>query len=265
MLQAFVDESAEKNNLFVMAGYIASSEQWLSFSDGWQRILDLKEHPHRPIDKFKMRRLTHGRGLRRAEMFYQVIETHVVAAFSCTIDTAGLSRSVRGFPWPSWISEPERLANPYYFAFKAITEGVAQFQEYFKLFEPVHFVFDEHSSKVPCLEGWDLIKQNSRSEVAKYLGDVPAFKNEEDALPLQAADLYAYWVRRWEVDGNKQGIQDLAFPWKAAVDIPRLAASFVEDDFTKEWEKSVAVHTLRRAGVPDAAILLSSKPKLNIR
>lgn len=266
MLQAFVDESGNgAPDYFVMAGYVSTTEMWLTFINDWQRLLDLNDHPHRPMTRLKMSQMTHDRGLRRAEMFYRVIEENVLSAFSVTIDVAGMRKALNEFKWPDWVVEREKLSNPYYFAFQAIADGLAQVQGYFKLLEPVDFVFDEATTKVPCIEGWDLIKTNSSPDVARYLGDTPIFRREEDLLPLQAADLYAYWVRKWAIEGNEHGVDRLDFPWKAENDIPRFERIFREDDFKQQLDRSILVHTLRRSGVGNAARILSKKAEFTIR
>ena len=247
-----------------MAGYVAPVENWLAFSDEWQKILDLNEHPHRPMKKAKMRAMRHPRGLKRAEMFYRVIEAHAVAAFSCTIDAAGMRQALAEFPWPSWVINPGKLANPYYFAFQAITESLAVVQEEFGLFEPVDFVFDEISCKSPCIDGWMDIKKFSRPEISKYLGHTPIFRPEEELLGLQAADLYANWVHSWALKDDEEAIKNLDFAWKANFDIPRFNRSFGKDDFLMEWRRGLLVHQLRNAGVRNAHEILSTAPTATI-
>jgi hypothetical protein len=41
MLQAFIDESYD-DDLYVMAGWVATAAQWAAFSDEWQQFLDMK-------------------------------------------------------------------------------------------------------------------------------------------------------------------------------------------------------------------------------
>jgi hypothetical protein len=251
MLQAFVDECARQDgSVFVMAGYVAPVENWLAFSDDWQKVLDLSEHPHRPMAKAKMRNLRHPRGLRRSEMFYRVIEKHAVAAFSCTLDAKGMREGLAEIQWPDWMLNPEKLSNPYYFAFQLILESLAVAQEHFGIFEPVDFVFDEISCKAACLQGWEDMKKYSSPAVSKYFGNTPIFRPEEAYLPLQAADLY--------------GVHKLSFPWEPKVDIPRVARTLVKEDFKREWRKGLLVHQLRAAGVRNAHTILARMPKVEI-
>jgi hypothetical protein len=46
VLQAFIDESYSNDGTYVLAGYIASVEEWASFSREWQELL-----PYGTLDK----------------------------------------------------------------------------------------------------------------------------------------------------------------------------------------------------------------------
>jgi hypothetical protein len=258
MLQAFVDESVQDRSLFVMAGYVAPVDKWLQFSTAWQQILDLREGRHRPIATFKMRRLTHARGLHRAAMFYKVIEDYASACFSVRLDLNGMRRALVRAKWPEELIGLDKLSTPYFFAFKAVAEGIAQLQPQLGLYEPVDLIFDEHTSKGPCIAGWDHFKEHASPDMAQYLGSTPAFRSEEEYLPLQAADLYAYWARKWAVDGVTDGVARLAFPWTIKREIPRFAASFYEEQFTAVFENELA--TLKVRFPEDAAFLDSGAP-----
>ena len=243
MLQAYVDESIKDGELFVMAGYVSTLEKWLEFSEEWQAELDYSVRPHRPMKAFKMQARMHTRGLQRAERFYRIIEKYALCAFSVQLDISGLKAAVKKVDWPKTIKNPEALGNPYHFAFKATVESLAVVQEeYLKLVEPVKFIFDDHTSKGPCIEGWDSLKDSSSPDVQKYLSGTPGFEKDEEYLPLQSADLYAHWVRHWRINGMADGIRDLKFAWKAEKDIPRFDRQFGEEDFIHEFNRMIRVY-----------------------
>jgi hypothetical protein len=172
MLQAYIDESGTgaQDGAFVMAGYIAPAEVWSEkFVPDWQKLLDMRGPHYITIDSFKMNEMLGD--LERCGWFYRVIENHVTAAVSCTVKISDLKKAVREFPWPSWIYNIRVLTNPYYFAFKAITDMLAQHQNQLRITEPVDFIFDDIMyEKKACLLAWDSIKRNSRPEVAKLNG-----------------------------------------------------------------------------------------------
>ena len=57
MLCAYLDESVDAGNVFVMAGYIASAAQWAAFSEEWASLLKLGPPHFRRISEFKMREM----------------------------------------------------------------------------------------------------------------------------------------------------------------------------------------------------------------
>lgn len=263
MLRVFIDESGEKQELFVMAGYVVPAENCTNLSNEWRRLLDLDSPPYQPLARFKMKDLNRTKaGLQRAELFYRAIEQYAACAFSVAIDVQGLRQSIGKFPWPSWVTDIHRIENPYYFAFKAAVQSVAMLMNESGLTGPVEFNFDDHTSKGKCLEGWGLLKASMSVDLSRHFCEAPIFNKEEDELLLQTADLYAFWVREWIADGTHDGVKNLNFPWETKVQMLRMAVLFVEADFTREWERAAAVDVVRRAGVHNAAQLLSGRPTI---
>lgn len=241
MLQAFCDESLDSDGFFVMAGYVAPVENWLRFNDQWQGVLDLSEHPYQPIPRFKMSAMSGYRGLRRAEKFYRVIEEHATAAFSVRIDVAAMKRAKVRAKWPVALEDDHAMSNPYYFAFRLVTEGLAKVQSQLGLAQPVDFVFDEHTSSKYCSRAWDSFKDKAPPEFKQYLGAPPIFRKEEEYLPLQAADLYAWWVRKWALAGvDGDGVEHQRFAWKPNKLFPRFHWIFGEEEFVEEYEHELA-------------------------
>jgi len=168
-----------------------------------------------------MSTMARSRAYRRAELFYRVIERHVSAAFSISIPRDDLDAAVAEFNWPEWVVDQDRMTNPYYFAFRCVQEGLARVLRPFNLKGPVQFTFDSHTSGPLCLDHWDLLKASCTPEIASTFAGQPLFRKEEEQLPLQAADLYAFWVRKWKQSGDREAMKHLAFPWTADRDIPR--------------------------------------------
>jgi hypothetical protein len=234
-LNAYIDGSGNGDPQFlVLAGYIAAPTVWNEFSREWKAQLDEADLPY-----FKM----HEQASRPeiAAWFYRIIERHdIKAAISCVIHTDELVKVNRSIKYPSHIINTEEIENPYYFGFKAIIDVLAQHQQALKLAEPVDFIFDEESEKSRVLGGWELIKKNSAPEFAKLMGEIPAYQDDKKTMPLQAADLYAWWILKWERDGFIEAVRDLPFAWKIAKNIPRLAMRFRERDFLKETSIGLA-------------------------
>jgi hypothetical protein len=200
-----------------------------------------------PKQYFKMKEMKHD--LERSGWFYSVIEKHVTAGVSCILSVSGLIKAVREFPWPSWLHNVKVLENPYYSAFKAITDKLAQHQTQLNLTEPVDFIFDNEAEKDQCIGMWDELRQNSREDIRLFMGDTPIYRDDKTTLPLQAADLYAYWVREWNLNGIRDGVEKLKFPWPVERDVPRLHMTFGESDFIEEFKKVFDPAVQKRMGM----------------
>lgn len=74
---------------------------------------------------------------------------------------------------------------------------------------PVEFVFDRQSAKSIILAGWDAYVENRHESIRDQFGTAPRFEDDEEFLPLQAADFLAWWIRYWhegkwhEADGDE--------------------------------------------------------------
>ena len=236
-LNAYIDGSGTGDARFlVLAGYIAAPEVWTEFSNDWKSQLDEARLPY-----FKMHQQASRPEI--AAWFYRVIEKHdIKAALSCVIHTDELVRVNRSIKYPPHIVKTEQIENPYYFGFKAIIDVLAQNQQRLGITEPINFFFDEESEKERTLQGWELMKVASAPEIAKLYGNTPEYKNDKATMALQAADLYAWWVLKWEREGLVDAIRDLPFAWEPKKNIPRLAMRFRERDFLIETSNGLIRH-----------------------
>jgi hypothetical protein len=215
----------------------------VALGSGWIVIFKMNEMSNRP---------------EIAGWFYRVIEEHdVKAAISCVIHTNELIKVNNNIKYPSYVTNTELLDNPYYFGFKAIIDVLAQKQTKLGLHQPVQFVFDDDGEKKRALSAWELIKQNSALQFAALMGDTPIYRDDKNTLPLQAADLYAWWILKWEREGLIEAIRDLPFPWGAQKVIPRLAMRFRERDFLIETSRALARNA---RNVPEFAYAMSILP-----
>ncbi|PDT64465.1 hypothetical protein CO683_37920 [Bradyrhizobium ottawaense] len=217
VLQAYIDGSGtgDKRSL-VLAGYIADADTWASFSDEWKAQLD-----HAQMARFKMFEMKER--LEIAAYFYRLIEKHnIQAAISIAADTAALKKAVRELV-PETVLGRENLENPYYIASRGLIEILAVHQQKFMRWnDPVDFIFDDESEKVHILEMWDWMKVLMNSAAQGRIGSTPIFRPDEKFMPLQAADLYAWWIRKWHNEGNREAIQSYQFPWGCKRDIPQI-------------------------------------------
>jgi hypothetical protein len=69
-----------------------------------------------------------------------------------------------------------------------------------KLDDAIDFIFDDQIDKKDRLiAAWDSFKKMGHPTFKHLMGDTPAFRDDKNVLPLQAADLHAWLVRkRWD-------------------------------------------------------------------
>ncbi|MDE8650971.1 DUF3800 domain-containing protein [Novosphingobium album (ex Liu et al. 2023)] len=84
----------------------------------------------------------------------------------------------------------------------------------------VDFVFDDRGEKRKILEAWDRYIAPHRDR----FGAFPSFQNDMEFLPLQAADLIAWWVGKWAAMGcfRRGGPSPPGFPWSQKVEVPHV-------------------------------------------
>ena len=193
MLQAFFDESYD-DDIFVMAGWVASAKAWTAFSDEWQQFLDMKPS----IGYFKMREAFNYQGEfkwwgeksrnEKVRLLMGCISDHASLAVSCYMPHRKYKEIFDGV-----VVDPE--ITPYAFTLENIIKGLADHQEALGFHEKIDFIFDnEVMEKESIQREWASFKEVN-PEIAHLLGDEPQFRDDMNWKPLQAADMLAGLVR----------------------------------------------------------------------
>jgi hypothetical protein len=256
MYIAYLDEAGNHDSkYFVLAGYLATAEQWHSLSKAWRELVGLNSPHYLRISEFHMTQM-HGskRSLEHASWFYRLIEKHVTATVSCVIDTEELQEAFASYQWPPYVYDVAPLRNPYTTAFKQITTGLMHFRRQLGLIGNIDFIFDETNQSRRCLEGWQYMVEQSGPQARTEIGKAPVFAASHCTPPLQAADMISYWVHAWY--RSRKSVACLPFPWQAEREIPWLEMSFSRGDFVKDWNNCVLIHQLMLAGVVDPGAIL---------
>jgi hypothetical protein len=208
VLQAAIDDSYTDGGACVLGGYAATAESWAAFSKEWEELLPsaLRGGP-RNIHRFKMKEM--ARRLDRVPPFYRVIEKHVLLGISCKIDAGDLQRA-RNRIWSDNVSLFWGSFSDVYWM--SVSGLLGMFHE-FRLSSPamekllpldqkVDFYFDKQSDSGELIDQWDTFNENQPQAIRELYGEVPRFKDDEEFLPLQAADFWAWWVRSGYENGN---------------------------------------------------------------
>jgi len=198
-LQAFVDDSrsdVDGGNL-ILAGYVHTADRWLRFSNDWREAL----HAIPKIQYFRMVEANNLRGQfrgwkepeRDAKLvsLAKLIYEYNPWSFECWVSKTAFDRILKPVA-------PYDLKNPYLVCFYGAIVTAARFQasEGMKP-DPIDFVFDEQGGLGSFVVSWyEWIKQWQSPSISAVLGSTPIFRDDKKVLPLQAADLLAWHLRR---------------------------------------------------------------------
>ena len=206
-LRAFIDESIDNDGTLVLGGCIASAESWVAFTKDWERLLQ-----HGLMDKsgnyyFKMSEMAAtGERMSRVPGFCRIIEEHILGYVWAKINISDLRKAQSRIVSPGFSGQWDIWANPYYMAFHCLLYkfhwALCHKSEDIKLNDKIDFIFDDRIEKRAIISGWcdfiDEIKDSSK----EYYGATPHFDDDKNLLPLQAADFWVWWVRKWYVEGK---------------------------------------------------------------
>jgi hypothetical protein len=213
VLQACIEMDETINPSFVVAGFIAESEAWAQFSSKWDAALAL----HPSVEYLKMVEAAHRTGQftgwsadevrDRLRKLVSIIREFAIMRVSVSVDKRAFFKNARSLAIPARNHNTDK---PYCMAFQKLLLEVPQIQLlHAAIFgsrpRPVDFIFDEQGEiGLEAQATWLNIKrlaerfaQQGRTNVLPCFGSMPIFSNDKDVRPLQAADLYAWHLRRF--------------------------------------------------------------------
>jgi hypothetical protein len=219
--RAYLDDSGSHRGspVIVLAGWIAPISVWENeFVPRWNAMLAMPPG----LDYFKMNDAARLQGQfdswseqrrdERVALAYKIIEECIPFQVSVIIQLEPYSRIFR----TDWVEDAVR--NPFYFAFYAVVSGVAREQKKHGIEDAVEFIFDDQAmEKEKIVRAWEAFKANADS--ADLIGRPPAFVDDIEFKPLQAADLAAWWIRKLATEEPK-GKEVVRMPWISSRQIP---------------------------------------------
>jgi hypothetical protein len=209
MFQAFIDDSGwdGRSPVFVLAGYVATENQWEAFSDEWQTILDLEEP--KKLGPFKMAQASQFR--HRTSPFYGftpeqlhtrlrklgvAINKHVEHGIISVVPIEPYRKVFTGR------FHPDALDRPYFLSFYGVMTRLIGLTKQREISDGIDFIFDTQGGESIALLTAEYQRFLALSP-QDLLGIAPAnpkFENDEKVRPLQAADMIAWLARRYYHD-----------------------------------------------------------------
>lgn len=141
------------------------------------------------------------------------------------------------------------MRNPYVHGFRSLQRAFEIVKSSLGVDGQVDFIFDENTSKADCMIAWEHMQ--THKDFRETCGARPIFRDSKKTMPLQAADLLAYWHRQWfESNGPAAGSVS-PYPWPIVRNL-RVFQSYVSgEDLRKDWQRNLAIMSLRRQGLPN--------------
>ena len=211
--QLFVDDSGGKGHSknFVLAGLVSDSARWYEFCQEWRECL--AEEPSIPI--FKMREAAtltgafgrfspQARDL-RIKKLAQIINRHVEFAIWTVIDLDSHEKT--------WSKLPKPNSEPYFWSLHTIVLGTCfdlwetcNWREKFEANFDEQLIFGERARRWYPLISELVLHQHP--EESTILPPHLTFCKDDDFPQIQAADLWAWCIRR-----NTDNPDEQAFQW----------------------------------------------------
>jgi hypothetical protein len=215
VMQACIDDSGSDalSPVFVLGGFMASVERWLAFTDEWKAALD----EPLSIEYFKMseaaalrgqfhRRRGWNESLRdeRIALLTSIIRKYVAARISVALRYKDFAKYIRSIPTPN-----RGLASDTPYTLLSVLCIMATIHSGRRLGvnEKIDFIFDTQSGLEEEIgRMWQKVAIRLANgpvrEAAALVGSKPICRDEKDFLPLQAADLYAWHLRKNRVNNR---------------------------------------------------------------
>jgi hypothetical protein len=204
--QGYFDDSGNDagSHWYVLAGFLASVEQWKSIADAWAEALKREELPYFKMSQAMALDGPFKRGWTAALRDKLILElVDIIAAVNpwrieCFVYRQHFDTFVKG------LLESDTFNDPYFVLFYQIVLSVAANAKRIGWSSDCDFIFDEQGKLGDlAVSKWDWMKQNIEREneglrsidVASRLGSPPVFRDDIKFQPLQAADMFAWLVR----------------------------------------------------------------------
>lgn len=194
------DSGSGHGKVAVLAGFLSTPDRWKQFSE---ELEDLCEQEPKTPD-FRMVKATGFRKYwpatrealdKRIQDVAALILKHVTYRIDVVVGRDAYEFIAKG-------KVPPEIDDPYFLLFCNVILAVAQFMDKMKLAGTVDFVFDEQGKIGRTARSlYYAVKKYARPEMRQRMGQEPVFKHDRDLLPLKAADLLAWQLRRhWDVE-----------------------------------------------------------------
>ena len=254
VVQLYADESYKENKTYVLAGYMARAQDWAKFSQEWEGLLPSVNLGNSNKRRFKMSEMANS--MDRVPPFYEVIRRHARFAISLAMDESDLNRA-KSRIWSDnteiLFSNRENIQGLLFRCFIQHAYGAIwqdeRVKDWLEINEKIDLYFDENSVEDVVSDEWDVLLGIFPEHILDLVGSKPRFVNDEDFLPVQAADFWAWWVREGYEKGRIAELQKGNFESWQSSKVDGIYMSLTEDQIT-----SMLIRMLKKSALPGSVM-----------
>lgn len=192
VLCGYADDSADDKSAYVVAGWVSTAEKWGEFTEDFEKA-GLPRSLH-----MKTERRRRGK---RVQTLAALATVHGLYRADCVLHRGNYQNIVKGRIAPE-------LDSPYFVLFYQLILSVARLMDKTEWDGTVDWVFDDQGKiGIHAVRWYDFIKKHASPNLKKRLGNTPVFRDDTKELPLKAADLFAWQIRRYIALEQPNGIQ----------------------------------------------------------
>jgi hypothetical protein len=147
---------------------------------------------------------------------------------------------------------PKVYSNPYFLAYWLFLDYFGQSIHKTGVREPVEVIFDKQEALENLPQNhWDDYVASVGDKTFSILNKRPRFERDEDFLPLQAADLASWFVRKyWKEHGSLREPFASPFPWKLKGTFYGLTATPDKNEIARKLQK-IREQFIERYGISE--------------
>ncbi len=198
MLECFADDSGSDNQgpVFVLAGYVSTEDRWTQFCEEWVSVLNSGP---KPLAYFKMVEANSKKGEflawkdvdRDSKLIElsEIIQRYALFDIRCVLRWKDYEEVQKCYP--------QYQVSPYELLFHQVMIRATLHLHRLHSNDLIKFYFDDQN-KIgdQVLNGYSRQMSTLPEMLLRYVAGPPNFKDEKRIMPLQAADLLAWQVRR---------------------------------------------------------------------
>lgn len=234
-LLVFADDSGKNQQpVFVMAGFISRAENWAKFSDEWKEALEA--HPsiayYKSSEAFSLQgQFLHWKEAARDEkvlLLANIIKRHVAAALSSTVSHEDYAATLRG-------RINKFMDRAYFHLFLGVMFSAYVWEHENGIDEEIEFIFDEQlhdSDEIQAI--YSQIRELAPERYEKLVKHRPSHKSDLSALPLQAADMLAWHIRKFHHE-QSQGKSYESPVLKIFYSLPHHSINYPREWLENQW------------------------------